>query len=152
LHERLQASTEISLEELTRTIEGTLQHGRYFTPDQLEYLTRRGKDLGPDRVRDGEEEWMSLLNAYERALRRGADPASPEVQELVSRSEALLEEFTGGNRGVRTALTEMYAREGGDSVLARFGVHLEPGVWEYMGRARAARRTEGGTEPGGRET
>jgi DNA-binding transcriptional MerR regulator len=136
---RLEASTEISLEELTTTIEGTLQQGRHFTPDQLEYLARRGREIGESRIRASEGEWRSLLDAYGDAMRRGLDPASPEVLKLVSRSDALLDEFTGGDRGIRAALAEMYAREGGDTVLARFGLDVEPGVWEYMGRARAAR-------------
>lgn len=143
LHERLTSSGEIPLEELTGAIEGTLHHGRHFTPEQLEYLAKRGKDIGQDRILESQREWTALFEAYGDAMTRGLDVETDEVQALAARSAALVEEFTGGDAGVRGALSRMYAADGGDAVMGSFGIDLPAGLWEYMGRASACLRDRG---------
>jgi DNA-binding transcriptional MerR regulator len=140
LHLRLASSGQVPLEDLTGAIQGTLYHGRHFTPEQLEYLAERGQEVGQDRVLESEREWRALFEAYGEAMERGLDVESEEVQALASRSTALVEEFTGGDDGVRSALSRMYATDGGDVVMRRFGIDLPRGLWEYMRKASACFR------------
>jgi hypothetical protein len=68
----------------------------------------------------------------------GLEPTAPEVLILCASYDALIAEFTGGDPGVLSSLTEMYRSEGPDRVMERHGMSLAPGLWEYIGRARAA--------------
>jgi DNA-binding transcriptional MerR regulator len=50
LRDRLRAAEVISVDELTRTIEVTMNHDKYYTPEQLE---RRREDVGQARIASG---------------------------------------------------------------------------------------------------
>lgn len=63
LRSRLRSTGGVSLEELTGTIEGTMNFEKYYTPEQMDQLA-----------------------AYGEAMDDGLDPASPEVQMLARRS------------------------------------------------------------------
>lgn len=120
---------------------------KYYSSDQLDYLRKRSEEVGPERIQEAQREWQELFAAYEEAMKRGLDPAGDEVQTLARKSAALIEEFTGGDPGIRESLTAMYRAEGAESVLRQEGMQMEPGLWEYMGRASAALRdseAEGG--------
>jgi DNA-binding transcriptional MerR regulator len=138
LRDRLQATGRASVEELTQTIEVTMSYEKYYTPEQLEQLERRAEAVGPDRIREVEQEWSELFAAYGKAMAEGLDPASEEVRALARKSAALVTEFTGGDPGIRSSLEAMYRAEGGEQVLGSHGMHVPQGLWEYMGKARAA--------------
>jgi DNA-binding transcriptional MerR regulator len=139
----LRAAEEPSVETFLQTI-GLMsemdQLSKYYTPEQMESLARRRAEVGEERIRAVEAEWQELFAAYRAAHERGDDPASEAVLALARRSQALIEEFTGGDAGIRASLGRMY----GDNpdLPRRFGV--EPDVWSYMGRASAALRAKGG--------
>jgi len=138
LLERLAQGESPSVEELTRTIEVTMNVEKYYTPEQIERLARRGETIGEDRIRQVQREWTELFAAYERAMRAGTDPASEEVLALARRSEALVAEFTGGDAGIAASLADMYRSEGAAEVLSSNGMPMAPGLWEYMAEARRA--------------
>lgn len=121
-----------------------MKYEKYYTKEQLEQLERRGEEVGEERIQEVQEEWQELFAAFARAMDDGVDPTSPEVEALARRSAALIEEFTGGDTGIMSSLTSMYRSEGAGSVLSNHGMSLQPGVWEYMGRARAALNAEEG--------
>ena len=143
LLDRLESAEALSVEQLTKTIEVTLNYDTYYTADQLDELAKRREVVGEYRIRQVEVEWMNLFAAFGRAMEDGLDPTSPEVKILARRSAALIEEFTGGDPGVAASLTNMYRIEGGENVLARHDMPMKPGLWEYMGKARAAVEPEG---------
>ncbi len=138
LRSRLRSAGGVSVEELTRTIEGTMNFEKYYSPDQLDQLAARGAEVGTARMEEVQKEWADLFAAYGKAMDDGLDPASPEVKMLARRSSALIAEFTGGDPGIMASLTNMYRAEGGENVSAAHGMPTRPGLWEYMGRARAA--------------
>lgn len=140
LRERLRTAERASVDELTRTIEVTIMHEKYYSPEQLEQLERRRAEVGEDRIAEAQREWQDLFAAYTSAMERGLDPASEEVQALARKSAALIDEFTGGDPGIAESLRNMYAGEGADSVMASHGMQMAPGLWEYVGRATAALR------------
>lgn len=143
LRDRLQSSEGVSVDDLTRTIEATMSYERYYTPEQLQQLERRREEVGGERIAEVQKEWAALFDAYAKAMEDGMDPASDEVQALADKSVALIEEFTGGDAGIGQSLSNMYRNEGGEKIMASHGMELAPGLWDYMGRARAARETKG---------
>jgi DNA-binding transcriptional MerR regulator len=138
LRDRLASADEVGVDELTASIEATTSYARYFTSDQLQLLRQRATSIGKDRIEQVQREWTELFGAFERAMKRGMDPASDEVGALARRAAELVAEFTGGDAGVRASLTSMYESEGPRKVLGGHSVGLAPGLWEYMAEARAA--------------
>jgi len=143
LRDRLRSREEISVDELTRTIEATMSYEKYYTPEQLRQLERRAEEVGAERIEEVEREWKTLFSAFEEAMAAGLDPASEEVRALAHRSADLIAEFTGGDPGIRSSLESMYRAEGGERVMSAHGMPMAPGLWEFMGRAREALDSEG---------
>lgn len=143
LRDRLRSAESISVEDLTRTIEVTMNVDKHYTPEQLDQLARRRKGVGEGRMAQVQQEWQELFAAYETAMEKGLDPGSEEVRALARRSAALVEEFTGGGPGIAMSLGKMYREEGAERVLEGHGMRMDPGLWEYMGAARAALEGEG---------
>lgn len=143
LRDRLRSAEEVSVDQLTHTIEVTMRYEKYYTPEQLEQLERRREDVGEDRIQEVQEEWKRLFAAFQKAMDDGVDPASGEVKMLARKSAALIEEFTGGDPGIMASLTEMYREEGAETVMDRHDIPMAPGLWEYMGEARKALEADG---------
>lgn len=85
-------------------------------------------------VADVQHEWDDLFARFRAAMSRGDDPTSAPVLDLALEARALIAEFTGGDAGIERSLGRMYEEDPGAK--ARIGV--EPELWAYMGRARAA--------------
>lgn len=134
----LRAADEPSVDDLLeeiRVMNEMETFERYYSPEQREALRRRRETVGEERIRAVQAEWQELFELYREAMERGDDPSSDTVQALARRSHALVEEFTGGDAGIRASLGRMYAEN--PKLPERFGV--EPELWEYMGRASKAR-------------
>ncbi len=143
LRDRLRSPEGASIDDITRTIEVTMSYEKHYTPEQLEQLARRRETVGQERIEEVQDEWRRLFAAFEKAMDDGLDPASPEVKMLARRSAALIEEFTGGDPGIMASLSEMYRSEGAENVMSGHGMPMKAGLWDYMGRARAALEAEG---------
>ena len=107
---------------------------RYFTPEQLEVLAQRRSELGP-AVEAAQERWPQLITAVEVAIADGTDPASARGQELAAEWRGLLEQFHGGDPGLRDSLYRM-REENADEIQARFG-GPSPATIEFITRANA---------------
>ena len=137
LKRRIQQDKAVTMDDLTRTIEGTVAMEKYYTAEQLERLAERGAEVGPDAMQRAQEEWTELFAAYANAMERGVNPGAPEVAALARRSADLVEQFTGGDPEIRASLGRMYAAEGAENVVGRQGMSMKPGLWEYMAQATA---------------
>ncbi|MDT5268135.1 MAG: hypothetical protein QOH49_321, partial [Acidobacteriota bacterium] len=89
----------------------TMQHDtewmkKYYTEEQLADLARRGT---PEVLERAPREWQKLIGEVEAAAAEGLDPASERAQALAARWEGLVEEFTGGDPGIRENLRRLYA-------------------------------------------
>lgn len=129
---RLHSTETISIQEFIQLIEVTIMVGKYYTPEQQEYLKARGEQIGEERIRQVEAEWQDLIDQVRTEMEKGTDPASESVQALAQRWRSLIEEFTGGDPGIRQSLNRMYQQEGVE--VASRGV-LDTAVAEYMNRA-----------------
>ena len=136
LRDRIRKGGAATVEELTRTINITVDYSRYYSPEQLEALAERRSAVGPDRMQAAQQEWMDVFADFGSAMQRGLDPADAEVQAIAARSAELIEEFTGGDPAMMASLSEMYAGEGPDQVMAEQGMAMPPGLWDYMSAAR----------------
>ena len=144
LQRRIQQDQDLTMDELTRTIQGTVVLEKYYTPEQLEHLAERSSEVGVDAIERAQEEWVELFAAYEGAMERGVDPGAAEVAALARRSAGLIQRFTGGDPELHASLGRMYATEGAENVVGRQGMSVKAGLWEYMGKAAAALRDEEG--------
>jgi DNA-binding transcriptional MerR regulator len=79
---------------------------KYYTEEQLADLARRGT---PEVLEPGQRDWQALIGEVEQAVAEGADPAGERAQALAARWSALIEEFTGGDPGIRENLARLYA-------------------------------------------
>lgn len=137
-----EAAEKVPTEDLLRTIEGMTKMESYYTPEQLEYLARRREEVGEERMQQAPQDWARLQAEVKAAYERGADPTSPEVLELARRWNGLIEEFTGGDPGIRESLGRLWAEQG-DQIAAQHGQDYDPRLFEYMRKAIAALK-EGG--------
>lgn len=128
----LGSSDDLSMGELTRTIEETMTMEKYYTAEQLRYLEDRRRLVGEERISEAQREWADLFGRFAAALEGGTDPASESVLALARKARDLIAEFTGGDAGITASLARMQ-RDDPRSMYDRWGV--EPEVAEYMGRA-----------------
>ena len=138
LRDRLRSAEDVSVDDLTRTIEVTMNYERYYTPEQLEQLEQRRAEVGEERIEEVQREWTELFAAFGEAMDQGLAPSDARVASLARKSTALIGEFTGGDPGIAASLGDMYRNERPDDVMAEHMGPMKPGLWEYMGKARAA--------------
>jgi MerR family transcriptional regulator, thiopeptide resistance regulator len=129
---RLQSTETISIQDFIQLIEVTTMIGKYYTPEQQDYLKSRGEQLGQERIRQVEAEWQDLIEQVRTEMEKGTDPSSESVQALARHWRSLIEEFTGGDPGVRQSLNTMYQQEGAEA--ASRGA-MDTALVEYMSRA-----------------
>jgi MerR family transcriptional regulator, thiopeptide resistance regulator len=110
---------------------------RYYTPEQLEELSRRADALGEEGMVKAQDDWTRLIAEVEAHREAGTDPADPRLTPLVERWHALVEQFTGGDRGIRASLQRMYDTEGPEKA-SRGAVNAA--TMEYAQRAMRARQ------------
>ncbi len=79
---------------------------KYYTEEQLADLARRGT---PEVLERGQGDWAALIREVEEAVAAKVDPATEHAQALAARWENLIEQFTGGDVGIRENLTKLYA-------------------------------------------
>jgi MerR family transcriptional regulator, thiopeptide resistance regulator len=135
--ELLDRSGEASGDQFIEAIEVMTTMERYYTPEQLEQLEARAAALGDDGLRRAEADWAELIAAVEAERAAGTDPADPRLDPLVERWTALLEQFTGGDPGIRASLQQLYDSEGPERA-SRGAVSAE--TMAYARRAIDARR------------
>jgi MerR family transcriptional regulator, thiopeptide resistance regulator len=107
----------------------------YYTAEQQEQLAERRRALGGEGMAAAERAWAELIEAVRAEQAAGTAPSDPRMQELAARWRGLIEQFTGGDEGIRESLTRMYREQGAQT--ASRGM-VDPELMEYVGRALAA--------------
>jgi DNA-binding transcriptional MerR regulator len=79
---------------------------KYYTEEQLADLARRAT---PEVLERGQRDWQALIKDVEAAVSEGVDPSSERAQALATRWADLIEQFTGGDPGIRENLKRLYA-------------------------------------------
>ena len=122
----------VSAEQLIQTIEEITMFEKYYTPEQMDYLKQRREEVGETRIKEVEAEWPRLMDEVRAEMERGTDPCDARVQALAARWKGLVEEFTGGNAGIRQSLGNLYQNE--STVHGMDVAGMRP-LMEYVGRA-----------------
>jgi DNA-binding transcriptional MerR regulator len=136
------AAGEVSAETFLQTIEVMTMIENYYTPEQLEALRKRREEAaaaGVDIAQEGQAAWAQLYADVKAALEQGLDPADPRAQALLQRQRALIEAFTGGDKGIEASLKRLWTEQG-DKLSAQYGI--DPKLTEYLERvAQAAQKS-----------
>ena len=133
----LEVAEAVSAEDFLRTIEGVSMVEKYYTPEQLEYLAERRKQVGEERIKEVEAEWPRLMAEVRAEMEKGTDPADPKVQELARRWTGLVKEFTGGDPGIEQSVKAMWQQETNIAGIDTSGVRE---LKEYIDKALAAKQ------------
>jgi hypothetical protein len=108
---------------------------KYYTPEQQQQLEQRRDELVDHGIRQGERDWAALIAALRAERASGTRPTDPQMLELARQWQALIEQFTGGDEGIRRSLATMYREQG--SKTASRGM-VDPELMQYVGQALAA--------------
>lgn len=111
---------------------------QYFTADQLADLAERRERLGEQAIAETQAGWAELLPRVTQAVESGMDPSSPKAQEMAARWMELLEQFHGGDEGLRDSLYRMQA-DNGAQIEQQYG-GPSPAQLDFIKAANAARR------------
>jgi DNA-binding transcriptional MerR regulator len=110
---------------------------KYFTDEQLADLAERREHLGEDAITKTQEGWAELLPKVTEAVESGIDPSSPQAQAMAARWMKLLEQFHGGDQGLRDGLYRMQA-DNAEQIEQQHG-GPSPAALEFIRVANSAR-------------
>lgn len=134
LEARFGACDEATLDDVIETVETMKQFEKYYTPEQLEQLKKRGEALGAEKIAEVQAEWARLIAAMRAEMEQGTDPAHARVRALAKHWYELVLMFTGGDAGITRSLGNFYRGE--SQVAAQNG--LDPELFAYVAKAQAA--------------
>ncbi len=100
---------------------------QYYTPEQLETFRRRREEAaaaGVDIAKQGQEAWAKLYEDVRVLVDEGVDPSDPRAQALEARRQALVQSFTGGDKGIEESLKRLWTEQG-DKLCAQFGINAK---------------------------
>ncbi len=85
---------------------------KYYTPEQLDKLEQRRKQLGEAAQQQYHRDWEELIATAKSHHEKGTDPTDPQMLEVARRWRELIELFTGGDPEVLGSLKTMFQEEG----------------------------------------
>lgn len=122
---------DLTSEQLIEIIEVMKMSEKYFTPEQMAKIKQQGEKLGPDKIKEVENEWPVLIEKVRAEMENGTPPENPEVIRLARRWKELVSLFTGGDDGI-TKAAEHYYQENPD-MAEQSGIDRE--LYEYIQKA-----------------
>jgi MerR family transcriptional regulator, thiopeptide resistance regulator len=132
--EMLDAGQEPDRSEFIDAIGVMIMSESYYSTEQQEQLAERRRALGREGMAAAERDWAELIAAVRAERADGTDPADPRMQALAARWRALIEQFTGGDEGIRQSLQRMYQEQGPQA--ASHGT-VDAELMQYVGEALA---------------
>ncbi|MFL6279636.1 MAG: TipAS antibiotic-recognition domain-containing protein [Vicinamibacterales bacterium] len=115
---------------------------KYYTDEAWAALEKRRTEAGAElttQAEEGTRKWAALFKDIQASL--DADPAGAVAQELAARWQALIDEFTGRDRGIEQGVAKVWSDSANwpSQMRAQTQPFMDKGVWEFINRARAAR-------------
>ena len=109
---------------------------KYYTKEQMQYLENRAKEVGEERIQQVQEEWKMLIEKVQQAKDEGLDPTQEPMLSYARKWQSLIDEFTGGDKGIETSLNNVYQNE--SQVYEHHGYGQITGLMDYVGKAISA--------------
>lgn len=81
---------------------------KYYSEEARRKVEERAKGYSQEQAWADARRWQEVLDGMKAAAARGADPASPEVQELARRYRELIDGFTMGDPEIEAGLASSY--------------------------------------------
>lgn len=138
--DKLHRAETVSVHDFLDCLRETTNVEKYYTPDQLEYLAERKEIVGEERIQEVQQEWLELIAAVRAEKAKGTDPASETMRELARRWQGLIDEFTGGDKGIEQSLANMY-RDNPDAA-SQHGYDMDGGLMGYVGQSMQAIKSD----------
>jgi DNA-binding transcriptional MerR regulator len=138
LAEYFRPAGEVSADAFLQTIEGMTMIENYYTPEQLESLKKRREEAGAagvDIAKQGQADWADLFAELRVEMDKGTDPADPRVQALEKRRQALVDAFTGGDKGIEQSLKRLWTEQR-EKLCAQY--NYDPKLFEYLAKVSEA--------------
>lgn len=138
LSDALDRAEAVSADEFLSTIQEMTMFEKYYTPEQLEQLSKRAAEGGPEMekmIAEGPQMWADYHADLKAAMDAGLAPESETGQALARRWWSLVSGFTGGDPGIFNSLKRMYQNE--DVVHGMDVKAMRPGQ-EWIAKAAAA--------------
>lgn len=125
----MQRAENVDMERLLETIEVMSMWEKKFSPEQMEGIRARGRELGEEKIREVEQAWATLIADLRAAMTNGVDPKSEEVQARMAKMRELTRMFSGGDAAIEGTLREAYKGGAGKP----YGI--DEALMAYMERA-----------------
>ena len=124
------------MDDALALIEAVAAFERHFTDEQRQALRERAEALGPDRIRDAEQQWARLIADVRREIDAGTPPEDVRVVALAREWQSLLDEFTNGRFDIaHSAGRMMRADPTARRRMAAMGLSAQ--VMDYVAQAMA---------------
>jgi DNA-binding transcriptional MerR regulator len=133
LKQAAQHSSQPSAAQLIDVMEVMMQ-ASYFTPGQLAQLKERHQKTGTGEFARWQERWTQLAAEISAHIDHGTDPADPAAQQTACRWSNLMQDMSGGDPGIVSA---MYAKLDGKGPEAATRGIVSTEAWDYIKRALA---------------
>ena len=130
---QLRAHEYQDADEALALIEAVLTYERYFDEEQRRAIEARGKELGPERIREVEARWPALIAQVRREMAAATPANDPRVLALAEEWQSLVDEFVNGRWDIASGVGRMMNTE--PAVQRRTG--LDGDVMDYVARAMA---------------
>jgi DNA-binding transcriptional MerR regulator len=127
----LRAREPVSMDEFLNTIEAIQMYEKYYTPDELERIRRRGEEVGAARIHEVEQEWPLLISQVRAEMDQGTAPTDPRVRKLAEQWLSLVKEFTGGDPQIAVKVKKLYEQE--PAMRQQSGI--DAAMFEYVRKA-----------------
>jgi regulator of replication initiation timing len=125
----------VTPDDVRALMEATKMINAYYTDEQLEKLDERYQQLSSEDLTRVQREWQEVFAALRHAMDDGCAPDHPRVARAARTANRLIEEFTGGDEGIRSSLESMYEGEGHQAVLDHRGYDVDEGLSGFLRRA-----------------
>jgi DNA-binding transcriptional MerR regulator len=117
---------------------------KYYSDEAWAELARRREQMTPemrDTAEEGTRKWQALFTDVAASL--DGDPAGPKAQALLDRWQALITEFTGGNKEITAGLGKAWAdREHWSAPMQKVSQPFgDPRIWDFIRKVSDARKT-----------
>ena len=128
----------VDIEIFLDLIKATTLIEKHYTPEQQETLKQRAEHMGPEGLKQTEEQWRDLIAAVKYEQSQNTPSDSSRMQDLANQWQTLIEAFTGADQGMLKSLNH-YNQEN-PQTLQTHGFKMDNELMTYIGKALKMRQ------------